>query len=219
MARLSTTRPGRRTRGVSLVLVLVFITIISAVGAFAVRRAVFGEGLARNMLDVEVARQAAEAALRDAERDLRSPDAGTIQGTPVCTRTTDERPIKTGYGSFNDTCPRGQCRFEVTYYTTSNFGAGTNPEPWWPSTGSYTTLWNNSAASKPPGGSCTFTGGVPLGTFTGAPAMRGVSRQPEYLIEYFKRGQNLRYYRVTARGWGLDPSSEIVLQTYFRPKG
>lgn len=215
---MSSARSLRRMRGVSLIMVLIFITIISAVGAFAVRRAVFGEGLARNMLDVEVARQAAEAALRDAERDLRSPDIGTVTGTPPCTRTSDERPIKTGYGSFTDTCPRGQCRFEVTYYSTSNFSTGTNPEPWWPSTGSYTTLWNNST-TKPPSGSCTFTGGVPLGTFTGAASVRGVSRQPEYLIEYFKRGQNLRYYRVTARGWGLDPSSEIVLQTYFRPKG
>ena len=49
---------------------------------------------------------------------------------------------------------------------------------------------------------------------------RGVSRQPEYLIEYFKRGQNLTSTTaITARGWGLDPNSEIVLQTYFRPKG
>jgi type IV pilus assembly protein PilX len=213
-------RPARPARGVSLIIVLVFITILSGIGAFAVRRAVFGEGLARNMLDTEVARQAAEAALRDAERDLNN----VTQGVPVCSRG-DDRPFDI-YGRafisphFDTTCPRGQCRYDnpTAYYTASNFVTGTNPEPWWPTTSITTTSWNNTASTKPPSGSCSFVGGVPLGTFTWAAAIRGVSRQPEYLIEYMKRGTDV-YFRITSRGWGLDPNSEIVLQSYFRPEG
>ena len=56
---------------------------------------------------------------------------------------------------------------------------------------------------------------MPLGTFTGTPGVTGVSRQPEYLIEYMQRGDDI-YFRNTARGWGLDPNTEVVLQSYFK---
>jgi type IV pilus assembly protein PilX len=36
----------------------------------------------------------------------------------------------------------------------------------------------------------SFVGGVPLGTFTGTPALTGVVRQPEYVIEYLHPAQD-----------------------------
>ncbi|RZL68680.1 MAG: hypothetical protein EOP77_00430 [Variovorax sp.] len=196
-------------RGVSLIIVLIFLVILSGVAAFAVRRVMYGENVARNMLDIEVARQAAEAALRDAERDIMLP-SGVAGAT--CDRAAD-RPIKgaTAEPNFGTTCPRGQCRFgEQTpsaYYATSNYEAGTNPEPWWPGT--------NSKWQAVPPSTCTFTGGVPLGMFTATPGVKGVSRQPEYMIEYMQRGDDI-YFRNTARGWGLDKNTEVVLQSYFK---
>lgn len=196
-------------RGVSLIIVLIFLVILSGTAAFTVRRILFGEDMARNLLDIEVARQAAEAALRDAERDIML--AGGVTGA-TCDRGAD-RPIKSAYSepNFGATCPRGQCRFgeqtPAAYYAASNFTAGTNPEPWWPGTG---TKW----ATTPPT-TCTFVGGVPLGMFTATPGVKGVSRQPEYMIEYMQRGDDI-YFRNTARGWGLDKNTEVVLQSYFK---
>ena len=197
-----------RQRGVSLIIVLIFLVVLSSVSAFAIRRVLFGEGIARNMLDVEVARQAAEAALRDAERDILL--AASVPGA-TCARA-DDRPIKSAYSepNFGATCPRGQCRFgdatPANYYAQSNVTTSTNPEPWWPGG----VGWKATAPTN-----CTFTGGVPLGTFTATPGVEGVSRQPEYLIEYMQRGDDI-YFRNTARGWGLDPNTEVVLQTYFK---
>jgi type IV pilus assembly protein PilX len=205
--------------GIALIMVLVFIVILSSVATFAIKRSILGEGVARNQLDAEVARQAAEAALRDAERDIMLA-GGTPPSGALCDRGLD-RPIKTAYSApnFDTTCPRGQCRMEsMNYYLTSSVQTGTNPEPWWPT--SQGGLWNNSFSLKPSAAAgantnCNFTGAVPLGTFTGAPSLPGVVRQPEYLIEYMQRGLDI-YFRITARGFGLDPNSQVVLQTYFR---
>lgn len=205
-----THRPAAQ-RGLALVIVLVFIVILSGIAAFAVRRVMFGEHIARNVLDMEVARQAAEAALRDAERDISLADDVTGAACP----RGDDRPIKSAYSepNFGTDCPRGQCRFgeqtPASYYADSNAKSKTNPEPWWPAD-SGGVGWKAS----PPSG-CAFSGGVPLGTFTGTPGVKGVSRQPEYLIEYMQRGEEI-YFRNTARGWGLDPNTEVVLQSYFK---
>ncbi len=196
-------------RGVALIIVLIFLLILTTVAAFTIKRVLYGEDMARNMLDMEVARQAAEAALRDAERDIML--AGNATGA-ACARDAD-RPIRNAYGEphFASTCPRGQCRFgeqtPAAYYAASNFDVGTNPQPWWPGS---QTQWKAS-----PPTACAFEGGVPLGTFTATPGVQGVSRQPEYLIEYMQRGDDI-YFRNTARGWGLDRNTEVVLQSYFK---
>jgi len=51
-------------------LLWMFLSVISVLGTIGIRHATLNETLTRNQLDYEVARQAAEAALRDAERDL-----------------------------------------------------------------------------------------------------------------------------------------------------
>jgi type IV pilus assembly protein PilX len=207
-----TMKRSNRQRGLSLIIVLMFLVILSGVSAFAIRKVLFGENVARNTLDMEVARQAAEAALRDAERDIML--AGDVVGAP-CLRGID-RPIKSAYSApnFDTTCPRGQCRFgdqtPASYYALSNANLPVvNPEPWWPS-----AIGGIAWSATPPTG-CTFNGAVPIGTFTGTPGVQGVSRQPEYLIEYMQRGDDI-YFRNTARGWGLDPNTEVVLQSYFK---
>jgi hypothetical protein len=100
-----------RQSGVALVVVMIFILILSAIAAFSARRAFLGEGIARSQLDVEIATQAAEAALRDAEIDLRIKDPGLRTGAS-CDRG-ESRPIRgatIGNPFFADSCPTGQCR-------------------------------------------------------------------------------------------------------------
>lgn len=202
-----------------MIVVLILMLALTGIVVFSARNASFGEVSSRNQLDAEIARQAAESALRDAERDLLIYDGTVLRSNARCLRG-GARPVEKAMFAFYDTCLAGQCDKGLpTYKTTSYVDASTNAEPWWPS--SKNGLWGNPD-DKPKtvsASSCTtFTGGVPLGTFTGAPAVPGVAVQPEYLIEQFARGSNRYvYYRITARGFGLSDRTQVVLQTYFRP--
>ncbi|MBW8828018.1 MAG: hypothetical protein JF606_01040 [Burkholderiales bacterium] len=226
------------TKGIALPVVLLFLLIITIAASFTIRRSTLSEGLTRNQLDFEVARQAAEAALRDAERDLQLKTSGLVANA-ACARGA-ERPIGitvVGLPYFNTDCPRGQCRQMLSYYDASNYttSPATNPQPWWPATADKGGLWGNNTigavtgcssgstwqnrcvAAAISGANCTFKGAVPLGTFTGTPAVQGVARQPEYLIEYMSRDITKPIMRITARGFGADVQTETVLQSYYSP--
>ncbi len=214
-----------RQRGVSLVIVLVFVVILTSLGAYALRRVMLNENTSRNVLDLQIARQAAAAALRDGERDILSPNGSALGA--VCQRSVDRpMPPVVGYNfappTWDATCPGGQCVVgsgkRADAYIGSDFSSNTNPQPWWPAStaNGQPPIWNNVAGSKPSPGSpancATFTGGVPYGSYTAAPAVPGVWRQPEYLIEAVRSGFII-YYRITARGWGLNPNSEVLMQS------
>lgn len=215
---------GREQSGIALPIVLMFLLVITIIGTLGIRRSTTGEILSRNQLDYEVARQATEAALRDAERDLML-TTSTRLPTALCPRN-DDRPLTNALRApnFDTNCPRGQCRYELSYYDSSNYASVTNPEPWWPTTNSKKGYWEGNPAStstKPsdaagPDTNCTFEGAVPLGTFTGVARLATVAKQPEYLIEYLARGDD-KIMRITARGFGADINTEVVMQTYFRP--
>ena len=210
----------RSARGIALPLVLLFLLIITIAATFGIRRATLNEGVTRNQLDYEVSRQAAEAALRDGERDsdLQANVAGAR-----CARNA-ARPLsyaRTGMQFFTATCLSGQCRMDgdALYYDASNYAANPpiNPQPWWPA--AKLGQWNGSPVY--PVANCVFNGAVPIGTYTAVPPVRGVARQPEYLIEYLQRGSDKteRTVRITARGFGADINTETVVQSYFKPGG
>jgi type IV pilus assembly protein PilX len=222
-----------RARGMSLIIVLIFLTAISGLTIWSVRQSILGEGLARNQLDLQVAKQAAEAALRDAERDIMNLNAGlntmTVNGVAYsasCTRGRDRPPQAS---DFTATCNQGFCILPETDYAQSRWSgaSGAVAEPWWPT--GRGGLWNNAFDGKPDRtvtpvdtAHCVFTGGVPLGSFTGVPAVRGVAVQPEYMVEYFRRSnatsyQPSNFYRITARGFGYTQRTQVVLQTVFSP--
>lgn len=200
-----------------MLVVLVFTLALTGIAIVSARLALMGESVARNQLDLQVARQAAEAALRDAETDLMLATGGQRSGAP-CVRG-DERPVMAQIGRFNAQCTRGQCSYNVGQARLSNYlTAQESPqfgEAWWPADRG--GRWADSAASNPvqnPAANCAnFAGGVPLGTFTGARQVAGVELQPEYMIEAIRRGE--WFFRVTARGFGYRSGTEVVLQSYF----
>ena len=208
-------RHARPQRGVALIVILMFLLAITGIAVFSARNATVSEGVARNQLDYEVARQAAESALRDAERDLLLPDNLPRPGS-LCTRTAP-RPLFDQSADFEQpNCPQGQC----VASKDANWETKLNAEVWWPE--SRNGLWNNDFSSKPSRGAaagtnCNFNGGVPLGTYTGTPPINGVVRQPEYLMEYFQMGPKT-YFRITARGFGYTEATQVVLQSYFVPR-
>jgi len=202
-------------RGIALPVVLIFLLVITIVAVLGAKRAWLDQGITRNQLDYEIARQAADAALRDAERDVMLPrNKPALPGR--CSRGA-ARPLSivaVTPATFGPTCPQGQCKFSDAWYAASDYAqpaSAASAAPWWPSEKG--GLWRNNQPRK----SCTFTGAVPIGTYTGTSPISGVARQPEYLIEHFSRNQNTqRFLRLSARGFGADVKTEVVLQSYFR---
>lgn len=201
-----------------MVVVLMLMLALMGIVAFSARNANFGESSSRNQLDGEIARQAAESAMRDAERDLLL-SSGALQPSAKCQRDA-ARPLESAIAGFSATCIGGQCDKALNdYKTTSWVASSTNAEPWWPTDKG--GVWGDPS-TKPQtagAGTCTtFTGGVPIGLYTGAPAVPGVAIQPEYLIEQFSRSSGrIIYYRITARGFGVSDRTQVILQSYFQP--
>jgi len=173
--------------GVALIVVLIFMLALSAIAIFASRNATMGERQARNETEYQIARQAAEAALRDGERDLYPDPAVPAPTTPACTRAgsvfrTHDRVVSAD--EFTAACLGGQCWVPVARYGVAwddpdiTVASGSKPgEPWWPI--SKGGLWT------PSGSACAdYAGPVPLGRYTGVAPLIGVSKQPDYLIEY-----------------------------------
>lgn len=214
---------GGAQRGVALIVALIFLLALAAITLLSARTAVFGEKVSRNQLDAQVSRQAAEAALRDAEKDLLlvGGAGAPLPAGALCARGAD-RPVLAQVNSarFTGQCLRGQCEFSEEGRKAADYAAATDENPgeaWWPTDKG--GRWNNNVDNKPSPGSVArcadFTGAVPLGTFTGAARLAGVARQPEYLIEPIRRGDGV-FFRITARGFGYRLETETVMQSYFQ---
>eukprot|EP01034_Spumella_vulgaris_P037677 gene37677-46481_t len=233
-------------QGVALVVVLLFLVAVTGISVWTARQSMLAESMARNQIDQEAARQAAESALRDAERDIDNAAFGVKLANASCARNSspvDDEGIN--IAEFTVGCTRGLCLKDDATYKDANWSMASASntgvaEPWWPA--SKGGLWNDNEATKPgrepvTANNCdSFTGGVPLGAFTGVPPIRGVAKQPEYLVEVFLRkhvrmnidetqvtstgesaNQWSTMYRVTARGFGYSTRTQVVLQTVFFP--
>ncbi len=81
MSTLSTSR--RNERGVSLVIVLLFLVMLSILGTTAIQTSSLEEKMTGNERDRQIAFEAAEGALRDAEREIfqsLSPNSPFVSG-------------------------------------------------------------------------------------------------------------------------------------------
>lgn len=223
--------PQRSQSGVALVVVLIFMLALAGMAIVSAKSALLGEAVSRNQLDIQVARQAAEAALRDGEKDLLLPASPAAPTGALCARG-NERPTVTSSAYFARDCIRGQCgapapdELVKVDYAGATAGA-TTVEAWWPvakgglwdgvpvtaagGTGSATVA---KPAPNATGTCATFSGGVPIGTFTGTARIAAVVQQPEYMLEHFSRGVT-QVVRITARGFGYRPGTEVLMQSYF----
>jgi type IV pilus assembly protein PilX len=223
--------PKTKNRGVALITVMLFLIALTGLAVWTARQSLLGEGMARNQLDRAAATQAAEAALRDAERDLTTLTS-TIRNNASCSRLGREGPPNVA--EFSADCTLGYCLKDEASYASSDWSNATAinksvSEPWWPLDKGGD--WNDTFADKPNRTAtaldtthCNFKGGVPLGTFTGVAPITGVAIQPEYLVELYNMTkispvtkQEEKVYRITARGFGYTQRTQVVLQTIFIP--
>lgn len=212
MKKLKNNRPSKRPeheRGVSLIMVMLVLVVVSLLGVSAVKISILGERSARNDRDYQVAFQAAEAALLDAEIDMNGP--GTAPRKDAVFTPGNDIAFLSGCGTQGTS--KGLCSVNI---------AG---KPAW--------LTINFAATDAPAVVFGDFTGRPFDF--GSVGIKPVQK-PRYIIESFpnsevfvnkgssdasksqelKRSQTPKAYRVTAMGFGTRPDIQVVLQTVFR---
>lgn len=205
-----------RERGMALLIALVFLVILTLLGITSMHRALLDEKMAGNTRSIAMARQAAEMALRDAERDIRAIKADSTAcpaGTGSC-RPTGWRPLTDYIGgaglSYGDAnCQGGQCIAGDTLEQWNTYYAS-NPRVWLVDTNWDPANWTNPSNS--------LGRAVMYGTFTGATALTGLYSQPAYLIEMFRKeygGPEQYTFRITVKAWGPEQNTVVYLQEVF----
>lgn len=193
-------------RGAVLIIALLFLTILTILGVTAMTATTFEERMAGHARDLNVAFQSAEAALRDARRDLNGIAVGAFAG-----KRNPGISGKTGFGTAD--ADNGACG------TGASFLGLCRPFAYDREKGMQPKFNNVNLVASP---------SVQYGAYTGAPALVGVSAQPRYFIEVlcynnFDEGLSgtgtpstyCNYYRITARGYGGNPNSSVTLQEIF----
>ena len=178
---------GRKSQnGASLLVALVFLVILTMLGLMTFRVATQEERMAGNMRDRSVAFQAAEAALRDAENDVKCLKFDGSVATP-----TRAIGCISGMTGADASCTGGLC------CAVSGLSCTEPKKP----------VHQAMDMTKLPS--------VAYGTHSGAPSLPGVQAQPRYLIEPFVWDKK-RYYRITARGYGLGSTTQVTLQEVYK---
>ncbi|ART54547.1 hypothetical protein CBP36_13995 [Acidovorax carolinensis] len=196
--------PARRSSGVSLIVVLLILVVVSILGVSGIQISMMGERGTRNDRDQQVAWQAAEAALVDAEFD--------IEGLPASSTTKRNALFDVKAPALNS--------FAANCGTSGNLtglcALNDTGKPAWLAVDFTTT-----GASAPTVQFGTFTGrDFPSGSKGIQPAL-----PPRYVIEPIpdprnsrtQQQQNRRYvYRVTAMGFGPNAETQAVVQMIYR---
>lgn len=191
-------------RGVTLIIVLLILVVVTVLGIGGAQISLLGERSTRYDRDYLIASQAAEAALMDAEFDIRGPVAtGFADSRFAQFNQTNLGIFIAGCGS--DTTSRGLCEPNAD-----------EAKPLWATV----DFLDESNAAK----------SVAFGTYTGrslefTAGAGGVrpERMPRYIIELIDDkciGCNAakpdKMYRITAIGFGPRSDVQVVMQIAFR---
>lgn len=202
-------RAAARQRGITLIVVLILLVVVTILGIGGTRIALLSERSTRFDRDSQVAWQAAEAALVDAEYDIAGPNTSATQRLTTFTPENAEAFKASGCGTTDGL--RGLCPTFATgapIWETVDFMDDSNAAPT-----------------------------VALGAKTGFPFASGStgvrpSRHPRYIIE---RAEATNYkgnatllehtaaavkqppviYRITAMGFGPNAAVQVLMQSTF----
>jgi type IV pilus assembly protein PilX len=186
-------------RGTVLIVALMFLIILTLLCLATMTGTTLEEKMAGNARDYNTALQAAEAALRDGEADLKASGVSGLRNISVTSFPVDKIGASPPFGC-NAT---GLCIIETEKRQLYTDG---------------TVSWGSTSTSS-----------VKYGTYTGAPAITGLSSQPRYTLELmqFADGKNKErvtgasstvdfyFVRITARAWGASSDTQVTLQEVF----
>lgn len=188
-----------RQQGFSLVIVMIILVIVSMLGVAASQMVLMAERSSRYDRDWQIAFQGAEAALMDAEFDIRGPNTSAAKRVDIFSPTS-LLGFAAGCGLGGDL---GLCL------------ANTTGKPVW-----YDVDFTDST---------TAAKTVRLGDFTARTFATGTvgvqsALRPRYIIEAIpdlapgtsSTGPPQTLFRVTAMGFGLRTDTQAVVQMVFR---
>lgn len=180
-------------KGMSLIMVLLVLVVVSMLGVSSAQIGLLGERSARNDRDQQIAWQAAEAALLDADIEMTSGSRlANFDGKNLL-------PFLSGCGSTGDS--RGLCALNI------------NPKPAW-----LTVDYLAEGSSAPTTELGTFT----ARSFDAGSSGIRPAKKPRYVIEPILDPSSdvtdpTYLYRVTAMGFGPREETQAVLQMTYRP--
>ena len=231
-------RAWLRQRGFVMVTALIFLVVLSLLAVMAMRNSMFEERFAANDRELAVARENAELALRDAERDILGVRFDGTYCAGVCTtqRPAGHRPINAleadGFwvgtsevladvAAINGNLDQ-PANLHGVYLLASTTDCG---KPIWSGAN-----WNDGVIRTCNAGGVIGAVSVPTiayGTFTDAPFDQQGVNAPRYLIEMFTPNETLQgtsssriIFRITAVGFGRTVGSKgartsVTLQSTF----
>ena len=187
-----------RQQGAALLMAMLFLVILTLIGITSMIGSALEERMARNSRETNIAFQAAEAALRDAEADLQNTGAAPRATAITFIEFTMGAGNCSGAGATVGLCQPATAVPQVWDGTPSHLEDTTISVRY----GTYTnaTLFPISTQN---------TEGI-AGTTT-LPS-GGVSKQPRYLIEYLGFQSPWYIYRITSVGYGPTPTTKVILQ-------
>ncbi|WP_262389549.1 pilus assembly PilX family protein [Cupriavidus campinensis] len=195
---------SRDERGVALITAVIMLLVITLLAISGARIALDSKKTSRNQRDYEIAFQAAEAALRDAELDISSATGPAKRTQIFSSKKRDGFDVPGGCNT--GTAPSGPYLGLCDTYNS-------NPPIW------NTVDWTATVGQRT----------VEYGTFTGRsfPTGSGLTpgRKPRYLIEIMTdRGINQSasnqdevkfMYQITAVGFGPNDTTRAVVQSLY----
>ena len=196
----STMRLRSSHQGFSLMTTLILLVVVTLLGIGASQMVLLSERSTRFDRDLQIAFQAAEAALIDAELDIRGPNTSSNQRLATFSTTS-------GVG-FVDGCGTGASRGLC-------LPVASGKPVWYSSTVDFTDESFNATTVK-------------FGDFTGRTFSTGQSGirpeiSPHYIIEVIpdmtpgsSASSRKNIFRVTAMGFGPRKETQAVLQMVFR---
>lgn len=194
MSQPISTHVGHQQNGASLIMVMMILIVVSLLGVGGAQIALMGERGARNDRDQQVAWQAAESGLIDAEFDMI--------GATATRKSQFDGSIKSGFtpgcGTLGSSV--GLCDVSVT------------GKPAW-----LTVDFTDTGSSATSTAFGTFTGQ----TFAAGGVGIQPAKAPRYIIELVPdpvgdRSNPTYLYRVTTMGFGPRDDIQAVLQILYR---
>lgn len=182
---------SKSQRGASLIVVMMILIVVSILGVSGAQIAMMSERGARNDRDMQIAWQAAEAALLDATADM----SDSTSARKSLFDGTTHAGFEPGCGTSGNS--RGLCDVTVS------------GKPAW-----LRVDFTDTSANAPTTAYGTFTGK----TFTTGSTGVQPSKPPRYVIELVIDPLNNKsvIYRVTAMGFGPRDDIQAVLQMIYR---
>ncbi len=179
----------KNQRGASLITILIILIAVELISVAAAQHALMGERSAHNARDVDIAQQAAEAALHDAEMDMTKTRTSVFDG---------KSSIGFIVGCGTSGTSRGLCA-----------GTSTGAPAW------LSVNFKDDSSSAPTVALGTFTG-QSFGVGTGIRPAQLPRYLIEAVPDTSGTPGSSFVYRVTAMGFGPRVETQVVLQMVYR---